>query len=485
MSEIMANMTRRVWNYIVILILIVAILLAANWFRNEWKEISIQLKLASLLDDQIEDRQDEIKELRNQSEKLGAEARKQMEELNSSQKITSKLWSEARQAESKHNDAINELNDWVPNFLQGEKVARRDLAWAEYEGKKKAAEASQFTTDAIKRTTENSPWSSYQKKIEEEQAEVNRLESQRKEFYSDKGKTPQERLVMDIRNVLPTALWTLVGIILAPILIKAFLYYCLAPLISRTKPVVVVPTAKGEIQTSPSEVSIPVTLEPGDELIVHSDFLQASGVGPGKRTRWLFSWRMPFTSVAAGLYGMVDVRNRQDDNSKVTVSPKKDLFVKICDVRIEAGSAMVIYPRSLVGIVMKKGVAPRITRHWYLRSLHSWVTFQFRYLVIHGESRILMKGCRGVRAERVEITKPAMQDKLATLGFSANLAYSGTRCETFVDYLLGRDELFNDRFSDSNGFYFTEEIPSPNRKSGFFGRGLEGLIDGFLKAFGI
>jgi hypothetical protein len=85
----------------------------------------------------------------------------------------------------------------------------------------------------------------------------------------------------------------------------------------------------------------------------------------------------------------------------------------------------------------------------------------------------------------VETTKPGMQDQLATLGFTANLAYSGIRCETFTDYLLGRDELFNDCFSEADGFYFTEEVPNIHRKSGLFGRGLEGVIDGFLKAFGI
>lgn len=169
----------------------------------------------------------------------------------------------------------------------------------------------------------------------------------------------------------------------------------------------------------------------------------------------------------------------------MTVSPKSDLFDKICDIVIPENTSMVVYPRSLVGLVLKNGLHPRITRQWRIANLHSWITFQFRYLVIHGEARILIKGCRGVRAERVEPSKPGMQDQLATLGFSANLAYSGVRCETFIDYLRGRDELFNDRFSDANGYFLTEEVPHPSRKAGPFGRGIEGIIDGFLKAFGI
>ena len=218
--------------------------------------------------------------------------------------------------------------------------------------------------------------------------------------------------------------------------------------------------------------------------MVHSAYLQAAGAGPGKNTLWLFSWRMPLTSLAAGLYAMVVVRNRSTENASVTVSPKADLFDKVSEIRISEGSAMVIYPRSLVGMVVTNGERPKITRRWNF-SLHSWITFQFRYIVIHGKAHILIKGCRGVRAQQVEPTTPSMQDQLATLGFTANLAYSGVRCETFLDYLLGRDELFNDRFADASGFYLTEEVPRSSQRKGFFGRGLEGLTDGFLKAFGI
>jgi hypothetical protein len=193
---------------------------------------------------------------------------------------------------------------------------------------------------------------------------------------------------------------------------------------------------------------------------------------------------MPFTSIAAGLYAMVAVRNRSAESTHVTVSPKADLFDKVCDVLIPENGAMVIYPRSLIGMVLKNGQSPTITRRWNF-SLHSWITFQFRYIVLHGPAHLLIKGCRGVRAQEVEPTKPSMQDQLATLGFTANLSYSGVRCETFLDYLIGRDELFNDRFSDAHGYYLTEEVPNVDRKKGIFGRGLEGVIDGLLKAFGI
>ncbi len=484
MSELLAKVARWIWNKLVLLMLVILLLLAANWFNSEWQAISTGLKHASTLDDQIESAKRSLEKLRMQSAAFGEEARGQIEKINSQEKLTAVLWDEAALAKAQY-DAASRQVGWYQNLFDREKLRKKAKAWAKYEARKKAALVAQTTTDALKNARKNSPWEDLRREIEANQQAIEQLEHERQEILSSAGKSPSQRLVLNIRNVLPTALWTLVGIILAPVLIKTALYFGVAPLISRTQPVVVIPSSGADVEVSPSDVSIPVILAPGDEMIVHSDYLQASGAGPGKRTRWLFSWRMPFTSVAAGLYAMVAVHSRENEQTKVTVSPKKDLFDKICDVRIQEGSAMVIYPRSLIAIVMKNGISPRITRHWHVRSLHSWVTFQFRYLVMHGESRILMKGCRGVRAERVETTKPTMQDQLATLGFTANLAYSGIRCETFIDYLLGRDGLFNDRFSDANGFHFTEEVPNPNRKTGLFGRGLEGIIDGFLKAFGI
>ncbi|MDF1659327.1 MAG: hypothetical protein P1U58_17050, partial [Verrucomicrobiales bacterium] len=60
-----------------------------------------------------------------------------------------------------------------------------------------------------------------------------------------------------------------------------------------------------------------------------------------------------------------------------------------------------------------------------------------------------------------------------------------TRCETFVSYLRGKEDLFNDLFAGENGILVYEEMPDERRKAGLTGRGLEGVLDGLLKAFGI
>ena len=118
-------------------------------------------------------------------------------------------------------------------------------------------------------------------------------------------------------------------------------------------------------------------------------------------------------------------------------------------------------------------------------SLHAWLTLQLRYLAFHGPCKLVLKGCRGVRAEEPDPDKPRMINQASTIGFSANLEYKNTRCETFISYLRGKEDLFNDLFAGGPGRFVYEEMPAGGRKTGITGRGLEGLVDASLKLFGI
>ena len=49
----------------------------------------------------------------------------------------------------------------------------------------------------------------------------------------------------------------------------------------------------------------------------------------------------------------------------------------------------------------------------------------------------------------------------------------------------GRQFFFNDLFAGGPGWFIYEEMPGRDSRTGLTGRGLEGLADAFLKAFGI
>jgi len=298
---------------------------------------------------------------------------------------------------------------------------------------------------------------------------------------------PRERLIATIKSRIPLALAILAGILLLPVAIKALFYFVLAPLASRLGPIRILPSDDPPqlTKSATSAVSATVDIQPGEELLVQPDFLQSSSRPAVKRTRWFLNPRLPFASIASGMFALTSVSPEGDTPTRVVVSSQRDPFSEIGVVALPAGAAMVVHPRSLAGILKPAGGAARITRHWRLGSLHAWLTLQLRYLVFHGPCELLLKGCRGVRAEAPLPNQPRLINQAATLGFSANLDYRTVRCETFVPYLRGQEDLFNDLFAGGPGWFVYEEMPARGGRYGVAGRGLEGLTDAVLKAFGI
>lgn len=285
-----------------------------------------------------------------------------------------------------------------------------------------------------------------------------------------------------LKAVLMTAAWALLAIILSPFLIRTFLYYIIAPLAAQ-RPAIRLVTPGGASARIPladrSSTSVGVRPAPGEELLVRQDYLQASAAAGAKSTRWLLDWRHPLTSLAAGLSFLTRIRGQ---GQLTTVSAVRDPFAEVTVLILPEGATCVLHPRALAAVAQPIGRPVHISSHWRLGSLNAWLTLQLRFLVFHGPARLVVKGGRGVRVEQADRGRVFGQDQL--IGFSADLAYSVTRNETFAPYLFGRDSLLRDKVIDGEGVLLVEEAPFAGRQGGA-ARGLEGLFDAALKVVGI
>ncbi len=300
------------------------------------------------------------------------------------------------------------------------------------------------------------------------------------------------KFMRPVKEVLPTALWILGLALLSPLLVKAVAYYVIAPIAARRAPVRLLPESSGKISTSigstgnesgpttPSRVSLPLSLDERSELLVLPSYLQGMPLNAQSDTKWLLDWSMPLTSLFAGMYRLT--RIRPNSAERITVSSSLDPLAEFSLLDVPAGSALVLQPSCLVGVIQTRDEQLRVTRHWRFGKLGAWLTLQFRYIVFHGPAKLIVKGCRGVRVEPAISGRTVNQ--AATLGFSANLDYSVARNETFWSYYFGERELFNDSWH-GDGCCVHAETPNPGDRSGLFGRGLQGLLDTFLKVFGI
>jgi hypothetical protein len=293
-----------------------------------------------------------------------------------------------------------------------------------------------------------------------------------------------------VRPVLGAALWITFLLIVVPPAIKAFWFFVVAPAAARLRPISIRPDLAGEIawkRSCPdaeallpgSGVSRRIAIAPGEELLIKPAYLQSSMNQARIDSTLVLSRAIPLGSIATGLFGLTRIRVHKPEVA--TVSATQDLFDEVGVIDIPAGVGLVFKPRNLVGVLQRSERPMRIHRVWRLGHLSAWLTLQLRFLVFEGPGSLLVRGARGVAIE------PAVDGRriagAATLGWSAGLAYSVRRSETFLAYLMGQQSLFNDSFA-GDGVIVYEEVPLAGAR-GILGRGLEGFGDGLLKVVGL
>lgn len=523
-----------------LLLLVLGALLAAAWLRSEWHELAalreriatqeavlagLQADLRAAESALAEDAADWARQMEAATAPLRAEletltqriarAEPRWQEALARYADLERQAREARRAERRAAAEVAALQAerrFWDRYLFPEKLLALEAARARQAGLEAQARAWEAARDRVAPTVAVSPLAPLQERrarlvrdverlagstsprrtpLEEELGrrleEVAAVEQLLAAQQARAGQDPRARLLAAVRAQLPLALAILVGILLLPLALRALLYFVVAPAAARLPPIRILPDdgAPALPEPPPSAVSVGIELAPGEELLVQPDFLQSSSQPAGKRTQWFLNAALPFASLASGLFALTRIRPQDDAPTRVVVSSQQDAFGEVGLLDLPAGAALVLQPRALAGVVKPAGVPLRITRHWRLGSLHAWLTLQLRYLVFHGPCRLILKGCRGVRTEEPQPGQPRLINQSATLGFSASLEYRTTRCETFVAYLRGKEDLFNDLFAGGPGRFVYEEMPAGGRRGGITGRGLEGAMDAVLRAFGI
>jgi hypothetical protein len=469
-----------------LLLIIVGVLVAVAWIKSERDTLEHDRQAIADQQTLLESLNTELKTLQAKSEAAKpywTQAQKQFEAVKQSA-ADIRATAIGLKAEVA---ALERASRWWDKYLDPAKLAELELKKKSYAAWSRAAMQAERAQARSARVLRDSPIPGHIEDSNRKEQEIEALEVRIQDQREHLAEKPAERLLAAVKANLPAAILILLGILITPIIVKAFLFFVLAPAASRLSPIRILPNlhAPPLPEPRPSAVSVSIDVGADQELLVQANFLQSSSRPARKHTVWLLNWQIPFASIASGMFALTSIRPEAATPTRVVVSAQDDAFGEVGTIEIPEGAAIVIKPRALAGVVKPAGSSVAITRHWRLLSLHAWLTLQFRYLVFHGPCKVILKGCRGVRSEEPQVNQPRLINQAATLGFSANLDYRTTRCETFVSYLRGQEDLFNDLFGGGPGRFVYEEIPSSNRRSGIAGRGLEGFLDAVLKAFGI
>lgn len=285
-------------------------------------------------------------------------------------------------------------------------------------------------------------------------------------------------------------LFTLGGYFVGPTAGKVFLYFMVAPLIARGRPVRLRNSLDALPEISDSRVSVELALGAGETLWVKERFLQASDEGVARKTRYLLDWHIPFTCLAAGLVELIEVAHKTEGagHRRVTLSNQADPHSELAVVTLPEASSIIMRPSFLAGIVTSDGQPVKIRRRWQLLRWQSWITLQFRFFEFVGPCRLLLAGSRGVRAENLAdrdgMALPARRaNQDAIVGFTPNLDYRPVRAEAFWSYYRGMNPLFDDLFV-GRGVFLCQQVATDGaaKNARKFWAGVWG---GFTKIFGL
>jgi len=288
--------------------------------------------------------------------------------------------------------------------------------------------------------------------------------------------------------------WLLVALgfyFLGPSAWKMALYFLVAPVVIKSRPVRLQASASVLPEVGDSGVSADVSLRPGERLWVKEKFLQASDEGLRRQTRYLLDWRIPMTCLATGLVELIEMSNPgtgADGEKRLTLSHQADPHSELAVITLVEGASLILRPSFLAGVVVAEKQRLRLRRRWQLFRWQAWVTMQFRYFEFAGPCRLIVAGRRGVRTERLAAREgaavPARRaNQEATMGFTPNLDYRAARAETFWSYFRGMNPLFDDLFA-GRGLFLCQQVSGPEggQAGGNFWSGVWG---GLLKVFGM
>ncbi len=476
-----------------VLIVVTALALASRHYFQD-----AQGRIAQI-DELIELRQQHAEHLRSELERLQTEAQLPLRELRRRLETSHDQLLEIQRRLVALDERRQQFSTWwlrTKSWFSAE--AREELHQLEEQQRALAAEqqaaerqlTSAQTEHSTLLATRSSEVAQVESKIAATHAEIARWEEDRSRLAmvaAERQRTLDAIRFWLVRGwdaAIPGVIALALGLFLLPPVMSVALYYLWAPWVEEARPVLLANrSAPAPIRVSASSPAREISVLPGHRVILHHNYYQASDDGLEKRTRFLFDWRFPFTSIACRLTEMTEVTNAQSQLRRITVSNQTDPACEISTVELPKGASLILRPRFLIAIGLPAKALPRIRAHWRFTHLHAWITLQFRYFEFTGPCTLVVRGQRGIRAESVDAASGTRRtNQRATVGFVPSLHYLSLRAETFWSYFRGRNALYDDAFR-GEGVFLCQQISQPEEPAAV--RFWRGIGDVLLKIFGL
>lgn len=263
---------------------------------------------------------------------------------------------------------------------------------------------------------------------------------------------------------------------------KAVWYYGLAALAGRRPPARVSgPEAPGWVRAGPAAKCLEVPVAAGQPLLARMDWVQQYSPDLRKRTRFLFDWRSPFTSYAAGLAEMTELGAReagQNGSALLNAADDPNAYLIALELRDHVG--IVLKPGAVVAVSGEIQLRPR----WHWRSLHHWIAGRLRHILFAGTGTVYVAGHGGVEA--CGTAAPVVIEEALVLGYDSRAAFATVRTETFWPYFRDKTSLFDYQFAGGAVVVRqTTATRASRRRGNVFVRTVDAILGGIGRLLGL
>lgn len=262
----------------------------------------------------------------------------------------------------------------------------------------------------------------------------------------------------------PRALALIAVVWLTPYVWRGVWYYVGAPVISRARPMQLIPgDSSGKVALHPSERTAALEVRPGGVLLARAAHVRQVETGLS-RTRFFYDRRYPGVSFLTGLFMMTEIRIPADraTPSRLTLAAtgpdSADSYTMRVDLRDHPG--FVISPTHIVAVT--DGLTMKSEWRW---NWHSFIRGQFRYIMLAGTGSIWMEGYGDVHGQTLT-GQETHQESTAYIAFDGRLQSRARRTETFWPYLLGNVPLFESGLK-GHGSFVWQKSPLPTGSNAF------------------
>lgn len=262
-----------------------------------------------------------------------------------------------------------------------------------------------------------------------------------------------------------------------PAVWKALWFYVLAVIASHRPPARIASgRQEGTLAVGMQGKTTEVRVSPNRPLIARMDWVQQYSAGLAKRTRFLFEWRSPFTSYAAGLAEMTELAADHDSESgTVVLTSGHDPNAYLLALELKDHPGVVLKPGAVVAVTGPIRLRPR----WHLTSLHHWIAGRVRHILFCGTGTVFVSGHGGV--EIAATAAPTVIEEALVVGYDSRAAFATVRTETFWPYFRGKTSLFDYRFEGGHAAIRQAAAPPSERRNA---NALVRSVDAVLNAIG-